>query len=86
MKTRCLNNNRKEYKNYGGRNIKICKEWLEYENFYVWAMTNGYKDNLTIERIDVNGNYEPSDCTWITIQQQQLNKRTTITAGLVEKC
>lgn len=75
MKTRCLNKNKKEYKNYGGRGIVICDEWLEYKNFYVWAMTNGYKNNLTIERINVNGNYEPNNCTWITIQEQQLNKR-----------
>ena len=51
---------------------------MEYKNFYIWAMTNGYKDNLTIERIDVNGNYEPNNCTWITIQEQQKNKRNTI--------
>ncbi len=78
IKTRCFNEKKKEYKNYGGRGIKICDEWLEYKNFYIWAMTNGYKDNLTIERIDVNGNYEPNNCTWITIQEQQKNKRNTI--------
>lgn len=78
IKTRCFNEKKKEYRNYGGRGIKICDEWMEYKNFYIWAMTNGYKDNLTIERIDVNGNYEPNNCTWITIQEQQKNKRNTI--------
>lgn len=78
VKTRCFNKNRKGYKNYGGRGITICNEWLEYKNFCDWAMANGYKDNLTIERINVNGNYEPANCTWITIQEQQKNKRNTI--------
>ena len=87
MKTRCSNPNKKEYKNYGGRGIKVCDEWVKYENFYNWAINNGYKHHLTIERINNNGNYEPSNCTWITIQEQQKNKRTTnlIKADLVEK-
>lgn len=75
MKTRCSNPNKKEYKNYGGRGIKVCDEWLKYENFYNWAINNGYKDNLTIERINNDSDYEPSNCTWITIQEQQKNKR-----------
>ena len=87
MKTRCSNSNRKEYKNYGGRGIKVCNEWLEYKNFYKWAINNGYKDNLTIERINNNGNYEPSNCTWATIQEQQKNKRkpNLIKADLIIK-
>ena len=77
MKQRCLNPKSKNYSNYGGRGIKLCKEWEKFENFYIWAIKNGYKDNLSIDRINVNGNYEPSNCRWVTSKQQQLNKRNT---------
>lgn len=63
MKARCYNPNSLAYKNYGGRGIKICDEWLEdVMNFYNWAINNGYKENLTLDRINVNGNYEPNNC------------------------
>lgn len=79
---RCNNPNHRDYHNYGGRGIKVYKEWLNkkngFMNFYNWAMNNGYKENLTTERKDVNGNYEPNNCIWITIEEQQLNKRNTI--------
>ncbi len=78
MKGRCYNKKLKEYKNYGGRGIKICEEWNEYKNFKEWALNNGYKENLTIERIDVNGNYCPENCKWITLAEQCLNKRNTL--------
>lgn len=79
MKKRCLNKNDARYKDYGGRGIKICKEWLlSFDNFADWAKSNGYKDDLTIERIDVNGDYEPGNCKWITLKQQARNKRDTI--------
>lgn len=81
MKTRCYNSRRIDYKNYGGRGITICDEWLGengYVNFRTWALDNGYCEDLTIDRIDVNGNYEPSNCRWITLSQQARNKRNTV--------
>lgn len=76
MKTRCSNPTTKYYKYYGGRGITICEEWRNsFQRFYDWAMTNGYSDDLTIDRIDVNGNYEPSNCRWVTMKEQSKNKR-----------
>ena len=75
MKDRTLNKNDKHYKNYGNRGIKICNEWLEdFKCFYDWALNNGYKEGLTIDRINVNGNYEPNNCRWITWKEQQNNR------------
>ncbi len=74
IKQRCQNSHCTKYEYYGGRGIKMCVEWQDFTNFMNWALNNGYTDTLTIERIDVNGNYEPSNCKWITIQKQQYNK------------
>lgn len=75
MKDRCYNPKSAAYSYYGGRGIAICSEWLDnFMNFYNWAMANGYKENLTIERKDVNGNYEPDNCEWIPQSEQSRNK------------
>lgn len=77
MRTRCRNPNDSEYHNYGGRGITICDGWQEYAAFRDWAEANGYRDDLTIERVDVDGNYEPANCTWATRKEQAQNKRTS---------
>lgn len=78
MKTRCYNPKSTIYSYYGGREIKICEEWLNYENFYNWAITNGYTEKSSIDRIDVNGDYTPVNCRWVTQEFQNQNTRATL--------
>lgn len=74
IKKRCLNPNKHAYKYYGALGIKVCSEWLSFEPFRDWALGSGYNDNLTIERRDCNGNYEPNNCIWIPLSEQNNNK------------
>lgn len=73
IKSRCNNPNATKYYIYGGKGIKICEEWIKFENFYEWSLKNGYKEGLTIDRINGNGNYEPSNCRWVTYKVQSNN-------------
>lgn len=87
MLQRCYNANNSQYDDYGGRGITVCDEWKDsYISFRDWAFTNGYREEVlpnglnkwTIDRINVNGNYEPNNCRWITCQEQQFNKRDNV--------
>lgn len=74
IKTRCYNENRSDYKYYGGKGIIMCDEWKnDFMSFYDWSMENGYFDELTIDRIDVNGNYDPDNCRWVDTKTQLNN-------------
>lgn len=72
MKSRCLNKNSERYYCYGAVGITICDEWLVFENFYLWAINNGYRENLTIDRIKSNLDYEPSNCQWLTYEDNHI--------------
>lgn len=76
MIQRCENPNQSQYKNYGGRGIKVCKKWRkDFVAFRKWALKHGYKKGLTIDRINNDGNYEPKNCRFVTAKEQQRNKR-----------
>lgn len=79
VKIRCLNQNSESYPNYGGRGISVCEEWLrDFSTFRSWALSNGYVKGLQIDRVDVNGNYEPSNCRWVTAKINGNNRRDNV--------
>lgn len=78
MINRCNNPKDQAFKNYGARGIKVCKEWLDVRRFIDWADNNGFEEKLTIERINVNGNYEPDNCKWLPPEVQHYNKTTSV--------
>lgn len=91
MKARCNNPNEKAFRRYGGRGIKICSEWQGkngFINFVNWSLNNGYKEGLSLDRIDNDGNYEPSNCRWTTrkIQQRNMSRNLLITMDGETKC
>lgn len=79
MKQRCYDSNKQHYECYGGRGIVVCDEWkTDFLAFYNWALNNGYKEGLTIDRINNDGNYEPSNCRWVSQKEQSKNRRTNV--------
>lgn len=76
IRQRCSNSNISYYKYYGGKGVTVCDEWLhDFTAFQQWALSHGYADNLTIDRIDGDGNYEPNNCRWVTMTVQNRNKK-----------
>ena len=79
MKQRCYNSKMPNFKYYGARGIAVCDEWRnDSQSFYEWAILNGYKEELTLDRIDNSGNYEPSNCRWVTAKEQSNHRSNNI--------
>lgn len=75
IKSRCYCKGSTDYKWYGALGVKVCDEWQTFEPFCEWALSNGYTEELTIDRVDVTGDYEPKNCRWATISEQNFNRR-----------
>lgn len=83
MKARCYVPTCNKYERYGARGISMCDEWLaDKTSFFTWAINNGYSPELSIDRIDNNGNYEPANCRWVTSRTQQNNKSSNVMVDL----
>ncbi len=78
MLHRCYNSNNNRYKYYGGRGIIVCSEWHQFEPFKMWAESNGFNYSLSLDRVDNDGNYEPSNCKWSTQEEQSRNRQNTV--------
>lgn len=78
MKNRCHNPNANNWKWYGGKGIRVCKAWHTFENFHIWATTNGYEEDLTIDRLRGSVNYQPSNCRWVTDHFQKSRKKSKL--------
>lgn len=74
MRSRCESKNNRFYYRYGGRGISVCEQWNKFSVFHEWAINNGYSDDLTIDRIDNDGDYCPENCKWSTQHEQSMNK------------
>lgn len=87
MRQRCNDPSYAAYRTYGGKGVTVCKEWSDFQNFYDWSMANGYREDLTIDRIDCHGNYCPENCRWATMKEQQNNRSNNVrfSIGGIEK-
>ena len=78
MRARCENPHNHDYGYYGGRGITVCEEWHDFANFMQWAERTGYQENLTLDRIEVNEGYNPVNCRWVTMHEQNRNRRNNV--------
>ena len=76
---RCERSSNPNYKLYGNRGVIVCKAWKNFEKFKSWALANGYQENLSLDRINNSGNYEPSNCRWVTMKEQENNRGNNVT-------